>query len=125
MGVVALSGARDAVIGAESPWPPLVGRYFGLRNFGQIESMTLELVAPFGAGRTPVVAQNRAEETGRYHATLFFLLGRGMLGLLPIVVLPRCPRVDQAAEDESRAPAPVTGAQPAADRAWPPAAPRA
>ncbi|MER6490169.1 hypothetical protein [Streptomyces griseorubiginosus] len=88
--------------------------------------MTLELVAPFGAGRTPVVAQNRAEETGRYDATLFFfLLGRGMLGLLPIVGCraarasirpPRTRAVHQPRSQEHN---------PAADRAWPPAAPRA
>ncbi|AYC35904.1 hypothetical protein [Streptomyces griseorubiginosus] len=47
------------------------------------------------------MAQTRAEQTGGYDASLFFLLGRDMLGVLPILVLPRGPRVDQATQDKS------------------------
>ncbi|WP_427918797.1 MFS transporter [Streptomyces sp. cg40] len=92
-------GLLGAVIGAESTIGPyLVGRYFGLRDFGQIQGMTLGLVTLVGVGLIPVLAQRTAEQTGGYDTTLFALLGAGLLGLLLTFALPRYPRPEQTAD---------------------------
>ncbi|WP_062642615.1 MFS transporter [Streptomyces maremycinicus] len=110
-----------AVIGAESSVGPyLVGRYFGLRDFGQIQGMTLGLVTLVGVGLFPVLAQRTAEQTGGYDVTLFALLGVSLLALVLTLVLPRYPHDDRTAtatEDGSHAAAPTAGKaeQPVAD----------
>lgn len=106
-------GLLGMVIGAESTVGPyLVGRYFGLRDFGQIQGMTLGLVTLVGVGLIPVWAQRTAEQTGGYRTTLFVLAAASLVGFLLTFLLPRYPdpgRTAAAPKDESPAAAPEAG----------------
>ncbi|MFE5030932.1 MFS transporter [Streptomyces sp. NPDC056683] len=80
------------VTGAESTTGPyLVGCYFGMRAFAQIQGITLGIVSLVGIGLFPVLAQGAAESTGGYTATLVALTAGGLIVLALSVFLPRYP----------------------------------
>ncbi|MGW1620810.1 MFS transporter [Streptomyces sp. NPDC002172] len=80
------------VTGAESTTGPyLVGSYFGMRAFAQIQGITLGVVSLVGIGVFPVLAQGAAESTGGYTATLVALTAAGLIVLALSVFLPAYP----------------------------------
>ncbi|MFF3710813.1 MFS transporter [Streptomyces phaeochromogenes] len=85
------------VTGAESTTGPyLVGCYFGMRAFAQIQGITLGVVSLVGIGVFPVLAQGAAESTGGYTATLIVLTAGSLIVLALSLLLPRYPNPDES-----------------------------
>jgi MFS family permease len=80
------------VTGAESTTGPyLVGCYFGMRAFAQIQGITLGIVSLVGIGLFPVLAEGVAESTGGYTATLIALFAGSLIVLALSIFMPRFP----------------------------------
>ncbi|QQM38407.1 MFS transporter [Streptomyces liliifuscus] len=89
------------VTGAESTTGPyLVGCYFGMRAFAQIQGITLGVVSLVGIGVFPVLAQGAAESTGGYTATLIVLTAGSLIVLALSLLLPRYPNPDESPDTD-------------------------
>ncbi|MFF4259335.1 MFS transporter [Streptomyces sp. NPDC001663] len=96
------------VTGAESTTGPyLVGCYFGMRAFAQIQGITLGIVSLVGIGLFPVLAQGAAESTGGYTTTLIALTAGSLIVLVLSLFLPRYPSPDQSPDTREPEPSSV------------------
>ncbi|WOX07434.1 MFS transporter [Streptomyces sp. N50] len=93
------------VTGAESTTGPfLVGCYFGMRAFAQIQGITLGIVSLVGIGLFPVLAQGVADSTGGYTATLIALTAVSLIVLALSLFLPRYPSPAKNPDADAQSP---------------------
>ncbi|TMR12774.1 hypothetical protein ETD86_31815 [Nonomuraea turkmeniaca] len=92
------------VTGAETTIGPyLLGRYFGLRNFAQLQGLTLGLLT-LPVAVVPVMAQGAGEKAGTYTGVLVGLTAVSLILTVMAYYLPRYPSS-----------APITDTAPALD----------
>ncbi|WP_427918772.1 MFS transporter [Streptomyces sp. cg40] len=82
------------VRGAESTIGPyLIARYFGPRDFAQLQGLTLGITI-LAMGVIPVIVQTAAEQTSSYNGPLLVLIVACAVALVMAFFLPRYPALD-------------------------------